>query len=104
MVFTSGALLSCEVSLRREDLLFIDGHIHLFDQKAVGRDSVTLLEKKDVAYDDVLDWDLGGDAVLAADDGGLLSLDLFNQVLELIFLAKVTDRRDQSHKKDGNID
>jgi hypothetical protein len=45
MIFTSGALLSCEVGLRREDLLFVDGHIHLLDQKAVGWDSVTLLEK-----------------------------------------------------------
>jgi hypothetical protein len=45
MIFTSGALLSCEVGLRREDLLFVDGHIHLLDQKAVGWDSITLLEK-----------------------------------------------------------
>lgn len=104
MIFTSRALLNCELGLRREDLLFIYCHIHLLDQKAISRDSVTLFKEKNIAYYDVFYWDCRRDPVLASNNGGLLSLDLFHKILELIFLAKITDCRYQSHKEDRNVD
>lgn len=85
-------------------VLFVNFHIHLFDEVAVGGDAVTLLKKDDVANDEVLDEDGLGSAVVASKDSDFLSHDLLTQSQELSLFAPVTEGLNEASEEDGDED
>jgi hypothetical protein len=86
------------------ELLLVDVHIHFLDEKAVGGDAVTLVEKDDVANDEIFAIDSLGGAILTAQNSDFLVHDLGLEAQELLFFAPVAESLDCGGEEDGKVD
>ena len=84
--------------------LLVDGHVHLLNQEAVSRDTVSCSEQDNVTNDEVADGYTCRGAILASEDGSLLVQNFLSEVQELSFLSVITDRSNEGGKDDSEMD
>jgi hypothetical protein len=78
----------------------VNDQVHLFEQKAVCWDTISLLEVDDIANNYIFNKNGDASSIGASLDGNLLVVDLVLQLKELLFFFPVTSRRNSGSKKD----
>jgi hypothetical protein len=84
--------------------LLINLHVHLFNEHAVSRHTVTLIEDDDVTDNEVFDVDSLRGTVLATEDDTLLIHDFGAESEELLLFTPITEGLDHAGEANSDID
>ena len=79
-------------------------HVHLLDEHAVSRHTVTLIEDDDVTNNEVFDVDSLRSTVLATEDNTFLIHDFGAESQELLLLTPIAEGLDQAGESNSDID
>ena len=86
-----------------EVILLINCDVHLFDQDAIGWDSVSLIKVNNISDNNFSNWDVFNGTVSTSVNIDSLVVDFFSELQELSLFPPVAETRDKADEQKTGI-